>query len=189
MSHHDDHLPEDLRDIAARLSAARVTPNPLELDELRRRVQGRVAGGGSTRQRRGLVRVLRMNFVAVLLTSGLVMTTGVGVVLASGANGGSISNSYNESASSCQYKKPWSKTYTEWPTKTTKLTVNLVWNGTKLTGSINYSGSGGFTYQFAGSSAHTVTGTNASVSFTAPSGTPSLTVTAAGVKYTFPITY
>jgi hypothetical protein len=131
-----------------------------------------------------------MNFVAALLTAGLVMTTGVGVVLASGATGGSITTSYSESASNCQYHKPWSKTYTEWPVKNnTKivLTVNLVWNGTTLTGSISYNGTGGFTYQFAGSSLHTVTG--ASVSFTAPSGTPSLTVKAGGITYTFPIVY
>ena len=61
MSQYDDHLPEDLRDIAARLSAARVTPNPLELDELRQRVHGRAARAGRPTQRRGLARVVRMN--------------------------------------------------------------------------------------------------------------------------------
>jgi hypothetical protein len=187
MSQYDDQLPEDVRDIAARLSAARATPSPLELDELRRRVHGRAARPGNAPQRRGFARVMRRNFVAALLTAGLVMTTGVGVVLASGANNGSISTSQNESASNCQYHKPWSKSYSEWPKNGGTLTVNLVWDGTKLTGSIKYTGTGGFTYQFAGSGSHTVTGS--STSFTAPSGTPSLSVTAGTSTYVFPITY
>ena len=187
MSHHDDQLPEDIRDIAARLSAARVTPSPLELDELRQRARGRIARGARAPQQRGFARVLRMNFVAALLTAGLVMTTGVGVVLASGATNGALSTSQTESASSCQYHKPWSKTYSEWPKKGGTLTITLVWDGTKLTGSIKYTGSGGFTYQFAGSSSHSVSGS--STSFTAPTGTPSLSVTAGSSTYVFPIVY
>jgi hypothetical protein len=54
MSQYGDHLPEDLRDIAARLSAARVRPNPIELDELRQRVERRAArAAASPRRRRG----------------------------------------------------------------------------------------------------------------------------------------
>ena len=187
MSQYDDQLPEDVRDIAARLSAARATPTPLELDALRRRVHGRAARSAGAVPRRGYARAMRRNIVAALLTGGLVMTTGVGVVLASGANTGSISTSQNESASNCQYHKPWSKTYSEWPKKGGTLTVDLVWDGTKLTGSIKYTGSGGFTYQFAGSGSHSVSGS--STSFTAPGGTPSLSVTAGGSTYVFPITY
>ena len=187
MSQFDDQLPEDLRDIAARLSAARVTPTPLELDELRRRVHGRAARAP---RQRGLAGALRVKAVAGLLTVGLMLTAGVGVGLASGVTGGSITTSYNESASNCQYHKPWSKSYSEWPVKNNSkivLYVNLVWNGTTLTGSISYNGTGGFSYQFAGSSLHTVTG--GSASFTAPTGTPSLTVKAGGITYTFPIVY
>src|SRR5208283_5484895 len=87
MSQFDDQLPEDLRDIAARLSAARVTPTPLELDELRRRVHGRAARAP---RQRGLAGALRAKAVAGLLTVGLMLTAGAGVVLATGSfNGGS----------------------------------------------------------------------------------------------------
>jgi hypothetical protein len=191
MSNYDDHLPEDLRDIAARLSAARATPNPLELDELRRRVHGRVERAGRSTQRRGLASVLRMNFVAVLLTSGLVFTGGAGVVLASTQGTGYTTSSKGENASSCQYHNPWSKTYYEntLPTRTVpagKLTVSMVWNGSKLTVTISFT-QNGFSYKYAGGGTVAVSGK--SYSGTAPTGTSSLTVTAGGSTFVFPIVY
>ncbi len=136
MSQFDDQLPEDLRDIAARLSAARVTPTPLELDELRRRVHGRAARAP---RQRGLAGALRVKAVAGLLTVGLMLTAGAGVVLATGSfNGGSGgSNSvgnvwqttsfHNEKdASWCQYDTP--KTYTYYVHAGHKVfTVLLTW--------------------------------------------------------------
>src|ERR1019366_4382815 len=105
-----DELPEDLRDIAARLLAARVNPSPLELDELRRRVHGRAGRAGRSPQRRGFARVLRTKFVAAMLTVGLVLSSGVGVVLACStiATGGGGGSDWTwpvtlQNASYCQY--------------------------------------------------------------------------------------
>jgi len=122
MSQFDEQLPEDLRDIAARLSAARVTPSALELDELRRRVHARSARA-PRRERRGLAGALRVRAVAGLLTVGLMLTTGAGVVLATGSfNGGggggnnvgnvwqTTSFHHEKGAGYCQYDNP--KTYT-----------------------------------------------------------------------------
>ena len=53
MGHHDEHLPADLQDIGARLSAARANPTELELDELRRRAH-RQARQTPRQARRGL---------------------------------------------------------------------------------------------------------------------------------------
>src|ERR1700704_1597457 len=112
MDRHDDHLPEDLHEIADRLEDARTRPTAIELDEMRSRVQRRAHRAGS--QRRGrFAMVLRMNFVAGLLTGGLVLTSGVGAVLASGAVGGNNQNTYSgtsfnkpKNSSGCQYRGP-----------------------------------------------------------------------------------
>ena len=107
MSQYDEQLPEDLRDIAERLSAARVTLSPLEL--------------------------------AVALTLGLVLTSGVGVVFACDSLGGQgpqqpYGNVWQDTdfhhpplAWYCQYvgKKTW--TYS-WHTPHGVVTVIFVWD-------------------------------------------------------------
>jgi uncharacterized repeat protein (TIGR02543 family) len=137
MSQFDEQLPEDLRDIAARLSAARVTPTALELDELRRRVHAR---GARPPRPRGLAGALRIKAVAGLLTAGLMLTTGAGVVLATGTfNGGSGGNGgvgnvwqttsfhHERDASWCQYDTP--KTYTYYVHAGHRIfTVLLTWD-------------------------------------------------------------
>jgi uncharacterized repeat protein (TIGR02543 family) len=128
MAQFDDQLPEDLRDIAARLHAARVTPTELELDELRRRVHGRARRAP---QRRSLAGALRVKGVAALLTMGLMLTTGAGVVFATGSFGtGGSSNPFGDDpfgnvfqstsfrhggdASFCQYHGAKVYDYTFW---------------------------------------------------------------------------
>src|ERR1700689_2766289 len=137
MSQYDDHLPEDLRDIAERLPAARVTLSPLEADELRRRVHAR-AGRARRAPRRGLAHVLRAHLVAVVLTLGLVLTSGVGVVFACDSLGGSgpqppgnvwqdTNWHYPKLAWFCQYigKKTWSYS---WKTPHGVITLIFVWD-------------------------------------------------------------
>lgn len=188
MSQYDDRLPEDLRDIAARLSAARHTPSPLELDELRQRVHGRIARARRAPKRRGLASVLRMNFVAVLLTTGLVLTSGVGVVLA--CTGGPPPPPPGGS-SSCQYNKWWTKSGSWTPSKGGSLSVTETWQNSKLTVSITYTppkgGKDGFTYQFSNGGLVTVTGLSTTVTTT--SEPKSLTVVAGGTTYVFTFTY
>ena len=139
MSRHDGQLPEDLRDIAERLLAARATPSPLELDELRRRVLGRVEPGRSSPQRGRFARVLRVNVVAAVLTVGLVLTSGVGVVLASEWFGGG-SNTYQtvsfkggeDAACIADHSGSWSSNYS-WKTHDSTLHVTAVWDCKDLT--------------------------------------------------------
>jgi len=143
MSQHDDQLPEDLRDIAARLSAARATPTALELDELRRRVHARVGRAGRSPQRHGFAGALRTKLVAVLLTMGLVLTSGAGVVLASESFGfggpnpfGNVWQSFgfhhDKYASWCQYHGPQTWTHS-WRTRHSILTVIMFWDCRFLT--------------------------------------------------------
>jgi len=188
MSRQEEHFPEDVRDIAARLSAARVEPDALELDELRRRVHGRAQRAARAPRRRGLAHVLRMNFVAVALTTGLVFSSGVGVVLA--CTGGAPPPPPG-SSSSCQYNQWWTKTGS-WPSSDKgTLSVTETWSASKLVVTITYvppKGTAyGFTYQFSGGSSVNVT--SESVTVTAPKNTPSLTVTAGGTTYDFTFTY
>ncbi|HEY1776984.1 MAG TPA: InlB B-repeat-containing protein [Solirubrobacteraceae bacterium] len=137
MSSNDKHLPEDLHEIASRLSAARATPTGLELDELRRRIRARSLRSGRPPSQRGLLHRSRMRGVAFLLTLGLTLSSGVGVVLAceslgSGGGGSWSWPSPPPNASWCQYHGPWS--YTDsWKTKHSTVTVLWVWNCKKLT--------------------------------------------------------
>ena len=183
MSQHGEHLPEDLRDIAARLSAARVRPNPLELDELRQRVDRRAARAAASPRRRRLAGALRMNFVASALTSALVLTSGAGVVLACTGGG---QQPPPGSSSNCEYNQWWTKTGT-WPPG---LTVTETWKNSVLTLAVTYvpppHTAYGFKYQFAGKGLVTVT--SESITLTAPTVPGSLTVYAGGQTYVFSYT-
>jgi hypothetical protein len=185
MSQHGDYLPEDLREIAARLSAARVTPNPLDLDELRQRVHGRARRVAAAPRRRRLASALRMNFVASALTSTLVLTSGAGVVLA--CTGGGSPPPPPGWSSSCQYNRWWTKTGTWSP----GLTVTETWSNNKLKVTITNDPpkpqSKSFTYAFGPNGpSGSATG---SITVTAPAGTTTLHVTADGKSYSFTFSY
>jgi uncharacterized repeat protein (TIGR02543 family) len=190
MSQYDDQLPEDLRDIAARLSAARVTPTPLELDELRRRVHGRVGRAGRSPQRRGFAGALRTKLVAVCLTLGLTMTTGVGVVLACDSFGGGGQNQFgnvwqttsfrhDHDASYCQYHGPETWSYS-WRTRHSILTVFYVWDCKHLTVFFQCGEPFGFRWDNGGWNDTDLTSYNS----VAPNEDSALTVTVDGVTYT-----
>jgi hypothetical protein len=190
MDRHDDHLPEDLHEIADRLDAARTRPTAIELDEMRSRVQRRAQRSGS--QRRGrFVMVLRMNFVAVLLTGGLVLTSGVGAVLASGAVGGNNQNTYSgtsfnkpKNSSGCQYRGPFTYTYTFRSNHGSTLTITVVWDCKKLT--THFGCNRGISrYQFNGLPAVAPRGTN--INDTAPSGSTGVSVTFDGTTINLPL--
>jgi uncharacterized repeat protein (TIGR02543 family) len=193
MGEYDDRFPEDLRDIAARLSAARETPSPLELDELHQRVHARARGGRRSTQRRGLAGTLRTNFVAVALTLGLMSTSGVGVVLASGSFGGSgpdrIGRVWFDThfdhrpppfASFCQYFGKKTSTYT-WHTKHSILTVILFFDCRFLHFHIICGVP--FGYKFGGGPWYDTKLT--SYDGTAPINSAGLTITADGSTYSF----
>jgi hypothetical protein len=189
MSQHDEHLPEDLRDIAARLSAARVTPTALELDELRRRVHGRAQRAP---QRRGLVRGFGRNVVAVALTSGLLLSSGVGVVLACTDLGrGDGPSSYPswpiklQNASWCEYNHKW-EGHWSWNTRHGKVYVTVDWDCKHLTGTITCN-SRPISWQWGGGGYGDVNLT--SVSTNGPSGSTWLKVTADGTTGVANFTY
>jgi hypothetical protein len=191
MSQHDGQLPEDLRDIAERLSAARVTPSPFELDELCRRVYRRVERGRRLPRRSRFATAPRMNFVAVLLTLGLVLTSGVGVVLASGAIGGGP-NTYEhfsfqrEDDSSCYVEHPgsWSSNYS-WKTQHSTLKVTVVWDCKELT--VHVSCGEPITYKWGGGPWYDTK--RESYTTTASSGTSGFSVTADGSTHTLPFVW
>ncbi len=92
MSKFEDRLPDDLRDLAARLHNERAEATRLELDRMKTRA---MANAASSRPK-GLV--LKSRGIAVLLTVGL-MAAGTGGVLAGGGNGNS-----GASSGTTQYK-------------------------------------------------------------------------------------
>jgi hypothetical protein len=129
MNRDHDNLPEDLTDVAERLCAARTEPTPLELDGMWQTVRRRTAGGaGRTRG----VRALRGHLVAMLLTVGLVFTTGASAVIASTALSSGGSTSYSTSnwstpkdAGYCQYRTPYTKSFTLGPYNGKTVTVTI----------------------------------------------------------------
>jgi hypothetical protein len=190
MDRHDDQFPEDLHEIADRLDEARTRPTAIELDEMRARVQRRGQRPGSRRRGR-LVMVLRMNFVAVLLTGGLVLTSGVGAVLASGAVGGNNQNTYSgttfnkpKNSSGCQYHGPYTHTFTFRSQHGSTLTITLVWDCKDLT--THFGCNRGISrYQFSGLPAVTVRGTSANG--IAPAGATGVSVTFDGTTVNLPL--
>ena len=191
MSEHDSQLPEDLRDIAERLSAARVTPSRFELDELYQRVYVHFERGGSPWRGRRFAGVLRMNLVAAVLTLGLVLTSGVGVVLASEWFGGGSNTfqdvnfkGYDDADCKVENSGAWSSSYS-WKTHDSTLYVNVVWNCKYLT--IHVTCGDPISYEWGGGS---WTDTK-SESYTTigSSGIPDFSVTAGGTTHTLPLSW
>ena len=127
MDRDDTNIPEDLTEVADRLRAARTEPTPLELDGMWQTVRRRTAGGAS----RTRALKLRGHLVAMLLTVGLVFTTGASAVVASTylSSGGSTSYSGSWSqpkdASYCQYRPPYTKTFTLYSSYSKTVTVTV----------------------------------------------------------------
>ncbi len=190
MSNFDDQLPEDVRDIAERLLAVRATPSPLELDDLRRRVHGRLARPGRSPRRGGFARALRMNVIAAFLTLGLVLTSGVGVVLACTSLGGSGPSNPTwpitvPSASWCQYHGPWTGSWS-WKGDKGTVEVDITWDCKHLTGTIKCDGKP-IKWQWQGGPNNDVDST--SVTSVGPSGSTWLHVGADGTAGTANIGY
>ena len=112
MDSFDERIPDDLRDIAERLSRSRAAFSPLELDELRGSLASRAGRALGRRSLRGF----RMRSAAGLVAGALMLTSGAGVVIASQALGGgphTFSDSLgsgNNNAANCQYHGRHEKT-------------------------------------------------------------------------------
>jgi hypothetical protein len=72
----DDHLPEDLREIADGIRESRYEPSPLELDELKQRARRQAERGPRP------IASWRRKLVAAILALGLMFSSGAGVVVA-----------------------------------------------------------------------------------------------------------
>lgn len=183
MARRHRQLPEDLLDIAQRLSMARETLSAIESDELRQRVQRAVQLAPGSQRRS--VATVPMGLIAAPLTVSLVLASGVGVALAGGSqNGGSQGGDGN--AGNCQYNGSWTKSYSWWVTKKWELQESLTWNGKDLTAYISYT-EPSWSYKWGSGSTYNIKGT--SYTATAPYKTPSLTVNANGAPYTVSITW
>ncbi|HWI21241.1 MAG TPA: hypothetical protein VNT22_01360 [Baekduia sp.] len=187
MSKNDDRIPEDLADIAGRLSAGKATIEPSRRNELRERV--RMAAIGSARSRRRLI-AGPMNFAVAALAAGAILTSSAGVVMAtSGLGGSSHNNSWwgwpwhgHKDASSCQYKGPFTRTYT-YRYKQLVITVTVTWNCKHL--KYSFSSNLPFSYQYGNGPTHGFK--SGSHQSTAPSGTSGVTIIFGGKKYTLPL--
>lgn len=121
-------LPDDLREIGEHLAQSRAEFTPLELDELHGRLRRRAE---QAPRRAPLLRRLRLNSLAGMLSAALLLTTGGGVVLAAGALGGGHTSSFNDpfgsgfrntfqgtslkhdrDASDCEYRGPVTHVFT-----------------------------------------------------------------------------
>jgi hypothetical protein len=72
----DEHLPDDLREIADGIRESRTEPAPLQLDGLKQRARRQAE------RRIGSTARWRKKLVATLLALGLMLTSGTGVVVA-----------------------------------------------------------------------------------------------------------
>lgn len=183
MAHFDDQLPDDVRDIAERLSASRATFTPLELDALRQRVQMRVKRAPA---RRGMVARMRARWVAVLLAAGLTLSSGAGVVLACTSIGGgsqtfdTTSFHYARDASYCQYHGPFTQTlYIRTPHGI--ITIVVVWDCRRL--HIHFDSGFPFNWRFGDG------GWSNSNDGYGPEGTSGVTVSVGGSTYTQPFSW
>jgi len=196
MSHFDEHLPEDVRDIAERLTEARVTLSPLELDELRGRVQRRVARSPKPRHLGGL----RRGWLAGLLAATLMLSSGVGVVLAGSSLGGGsqtfagFSFRHDRDSSYCQYHGPVTITR-EFPTFFGIFVITITYDCRHII-SIHITfipfphGHGhdhDFFWRFGDGPEQG--GNGSSVSTTAPTGTTGITIIQGNQSYTLPFSF
>src|SRR3954453_19646836 len=90
----DNHLPDDLADVARRLRTERPEASALELDQIKQRAMARA---GSSRQKGFLV---KSRLTVALLTLGLMAGGTGGVLAAAGGNG----NGNGNNAAGSQYK-------------------------------------------------------------------------------------
>jgi len=193
MAPHDEHLPADLRDIAERLTESRVTFTPLELDALNGRLRTRFQRAP---RRRGLVTRLRMSSVAGLVAVGLMLTTGVGAVLACTSLGGG-GNSYGgdpfhgvfqttsfhheRDASFCQYRGPITKVIViHTPRGILIITITIFCGHVH----VHITFIGPFGFRFGHDPFDNIRGSSCDTD--APDGATSLTVNAGGSSYNVP---
>jgi len=92
-----DHLPDDLHEVDARLSAHKTEISALELDELKLRTAARAFRPRNPRY--GRQHLMRSKFVTLMLVLGLAVSAGTAGVIASGNGGGN-----GKSADTSQYK-------------------------------------------------------------------------------------
>ena len=86
MTHHDhDRLPDDLREVDARLQAHKAEVSALELDEIKLRTMARVSRGAASRT--GRRTSMRAKLVTMALVLGLAVSGGAAGVIAGGGNG------------------------------------------------------------------------------------------------------
>jgi len=183
MARFDDQLPDDVREIAKRLSASRATFTALELDELRQRVQRRAER--APRNRGWLARV-HARWVAVLLATGLALSSGAGVVIACESVGGGgqtfDTTSFHDmrDASWCQYHGPYTQVL-HINTRHGVITIVIVWDCRHL--QVHFDGGFPFDWRFDGG------GWNHDSDATAPDGTGGMTVSVDGSTYTVPFAW
>ena len=192
MDPYEDHLPEDLRDIAERLVEARASFSPLELDELHVRIGRR---GHRAPRPSGIGARLRRNSIAGLAAAGLMLTSGAGAVIAStslgsSGDGNSFSNSFDNTfgetgfhdtkdASDCEYWGPFSKTYV-----LDHGTVDVTFVQDCDDPNVYVHCDGGFDWKFGDGPNHYATD---SWTGTVPTGTSGMTLSVHGSTYTLPV--
>jgi hypothetical protein len=212
MSRFDENLPEDVRDIAQRLTEARATLSPLELDDLRGRVHRRVTRRSAGR-RTGR---MRRTSLAAILAAALMLTSGAGVVIAAGYFGGNSDGFFggdshvfqttnfrdDRDSSYCQYHGPVTVTR-EFPTTFGLFIITITTDcGRVIDVDIHFipffpfphghdqgnQGNGqGFGWRFGDGPQQETNGN--SVSTTTPTGTTGMTVTEGGSNYTLPFSF
>jgi RNA polymerase sigma factor (sigma-70 family) len=189
----EDHLPDDPRDIAQRIAAARATLTPLESEELHGRIRRRVRQGS---HHGGVASRLRRSSIAGLAAAGLILASGAGAVIASTSLGGSrgagdgLSNELNKTfsetgfhnstaASDCAFTEPYSKTYV---VNHGTMDITFVQGCEEL--NVDVESDGGFAWRFDNGPDH-----YAKRSWTGivPAGTSGMTVSTHGSTYTLPL--
>ena len=184
-----DKLPPDLEDVAQRLTQARTQSTPLELEDLRGRVQRRAARRPRSVGRLGML--LRVNGMATLLTSGLILTTGASAVLAAKAvtggskGGGTISAP--KDAAACEYTESHSDTYTGTQGKgNSNATISVTYFCGQRTLCMD-SSKGISNYKFNNAAKVEVADTDEEICLPVPPGATSITIKSGTTTYTFQI--
>jgi uncharacterized repeat protein (TIGR02543 family) len=207
MSRFDESLPGDVRDIAERLTEARATLSPLELDELRGRVHRSVTRRSPGR-RTGR---MRRTSLAAILAAALMLTSGAGAVIAAGYFGGNSGGNYFggdshvfegtsfdhfRDSSFCQYHGP--QTFHEvFPTIFGVFIITITTDcGRVIDVHISFIPffpphhhfpfPGGFGWFFGGHGPEQFT-SGPDVSTTAPDGTTGMTIVVDGQTFTIPL--